>query len=197
MKLILASNSKSRKKIFDMLGFNYEVVKSKSEEISDKNDFPSYVMDLSKTKANSVAEQLFPEKCLIIAADSIIYMGNKKFEKPKNLKEAYENIKMLSGKVNHAITGVTIKDLYQNKQISFYDTTDVYFNSIDEDEIKWYINNDEHILERAGYSIADGKAANFVKKIDGNYYNILGMPVTKLCEKLKELNYKLSDFRQN
>ena len=138
MKLVLASNSKSRKKIFDMLGFNYQIVKSKAEEISNKNDFSEYVMDLSRIKANSVAEQLYPEKCVIVAADSIIYMGDKKFEKPKTLEEAYENIKILSGNVNHAITGVTIKDLYKNQQTSFYDITDVYFNDIDEEDIKLY-----------------------------------------------------------
>ena len=197
MKLVLASNSKSRKKIFDMLGFNYQIVKSKAEEISNKNDFSEYVMDLSRIKANSVAEQLYPEKCVIVAADSIIYMGDKKFEKPKTLEEAYENIKILSGNVNHAITGVTIKDLYKNQQTSFYDITDVYFNDIDEEDIKWYVNNDKHILERAGYSIADGTAANFVEKVEGNYYNILGMSIAKLCKNLKKLGYKISDFRLN
>lgn len=195
MKLVLASNSKSRKKIFDMMNFKYQVVKSEAKEISDKKDFLEYVMELSRIKANSVAEQLNFEKCVIVAADSMIYMGNKKFEKPKNIKEAFENIKTLSGKVNHAVTGVTIKDLYKNQQISFYDITDVYFNTIDDEEIKWYIDNDARILERAGYSISDGPAISFAKKIDGDYYNILGMPISKLCKYLKKLGYKLSDFR--
>ncbi len=195
MKLVLASNSKSRKEIFDMMNFKYQIVKSEDKEISDKKDFLEYVVDLSRVKANSVAKQLSYEKCIIVAADSMIYMGDKKFEKPKNIEEAFENIKMLSGKVNHAITGVTIKDLYKNQQISFYDITDVYFNTIDEEEINWYINNDTHILERAGYSISDGPAISFVEKIEGDYYNILGMPISKLCKNLKEFGYKISDFR--
>lgn len=94
MKLILASNSKTRKDIFDMVGWKYEVVTSKVEEHSDSTDPKKYVIDLSKDKANSVASQI-NDKALIVAVDSIIYMDNKKFEKPKSKEEGFENIKKI------------------------------------------------------------------------------------------------------
>ena len=192
MKLILASNSKTRKDIFDMVGWKYEVVTSKVEEHSDSTDHKKYVIDLSKDKANSVAFQI-KEKALIIAADSIIYMNNKKFEKPKSKEEGFENIKKMSGKVNYAITGVTIKDLYKNKELSFTDTTEVYFKNVTDDDILWHVENEKNLLNRAGYSLY-GKTSIFVDKIIGDYYNILGMPVSKLYSKLNELGYKISDF---
>ena len=192
MKLILASNSKTRKNIFDMVGWKYEIITSKVEERSDSTDPKQYVIDLSKDKANSVASQV-KDKALIVAADSIIYMDNKKFEKPKSKEEAFENIKKMSGKVNYAVTGVTIKDLYKNKEISFSDTTDVYFKNVTTQDISWYVENEKYLLNRAGYSIA-GKTSIFIDKIVGDYYNILGMPISKLYTKLNELGYTISDF---
>ena len=118
MKLILASGSKQRKDIFDMIGLKYEVIKSLEEEKSTQKDPNLYVKELSKKKADSVEKQI-KEKAIIIAADTIIYMNNKIHEKPKNKEEAFNNMREMSGKVTYAITGVTIKDLYQNKEISF------------------------------------------------------------------------------
>lgn len=192
MRLILASNSKTRKDIFDMVGWKYEVITSNTEENSNSTDPKQYVIDLSKDKANSAVSQI-TDKALIISADSIIYMDNKKFEKPKSKEEGFENIKKMSGKVNYAITGVTIKDLYQNKEISFTDITEVYFKNVSDKDIAWYVENEKYLLNRAGYSIA-GKTSIFVDKIVGDYYNILGMPISKLYSKLNELGYSISDF---
>ena len=192
MRLILASNSTVRKSIFDMIGWKYEVITSNVQEASNSTTPEQYAIDLSKDKAISVASQI-TDKALIISADSIIYMDNKKFEKPKSKEEGFENIKKMSGKVNYAITGVTIKDLYQNKEISFTDITEVYFKNVSDKDIAWYVENEKYLLNRAGYSIA-GKTSIFVDKIVGDYYNILGMPISKLYSKLNELGYSISDF---
>ena len=192
MRLILASNSKTRKDIFDMIGWKYEVLTSQVDENSSSTNPEQYVIDLSKDKATSVASQI-QDKALIISADSIIYMDGKKFEKPKSKEEGFENIKKMSGKVNYAVTGVTIKDLYSNKEISFTDTTEVYFKNVSDKDISWYVENEKYLLNRAGYSIA-GKTSIFVDKIIGDYYNILGMPISKLYSKLNELGYTISDF---
>ena len=95
--------------------------------------------------------------------------------------------------MNYVITGVTIKDLYQNKEISFVDTTKVYFKDVVNEDISWYVENEENLLNRAGYSIA-GKTSVFIDKIGGDYYNILGMPIGKLYSKLNELGYNIYDF---
>ena len=100
---------------------------------------------------------------------------------------------MLSGKVNIAVTGVTIIDLYQNKEITFYEETEVIFDDLTDSEINWYIENEIFIFERAGYSIA-GKTAIYIPSIKGDYYNILGMPISKVYKELKKLGYQISDF---
>lgn len=192
MRLILASNSKARKDIFDMIGWKYEVIASNVEEKSNAIDPKQYVIDLSKDKANSVASKI-TDKALIVSADSIIYMDNEKFEKPKSKEEAFKYIKKMSGKVNYAVTGVTIKDLYQNKEISFAETTEVYFKNVTDKDIYWYVENEKYLLDRAGYSL-EGKTSLFVDKIVGDYYNVLGLPISKVYSKFNELGYTISDF---
>ena len=119
MKLVLASASKQRQDIFDMLGLKYEIMTSDEEEISNAKDPGKYVEELSIIKANSVAKKL-KEKAIIISADSIIYMDGKVYEKPKTKEEAFKNIKEMAGKKTYAYTGVTIKDLYKNKEKTFH-----------------------------------------------------------------------------
>ena len=192
MKLILASNSKSRKDIFDMIGWKYEVITSNVEENSNARTPEQYVIELSQTKANSVASQI-NEKAIIVSADSIAYMDNKRFEKPKTKEQAFDFIKQMSGKVNYAITGVTIKDLYQDKEISFVETTEVHFKQVIDKDISWYIENEKYLLDRAGYSVA-GKTSLFIDKIVGDFYNIVGLPISQLYSKLNELGYTISAF---
>ena len=194
MKLILASSSKQRKDIFNMIGLKYEVIKS-IEEKSSATEPDIYVKELSKGKADSVEKQI-NEKAIIIAADTIIYMNNKIYEKPKSKEEAFNNMKEMSGKVTYAVTGVTIKDLYQNKEISFSDTAEVWFRKINEEDIRWYIENDENIMDRCGYSVL-GKAAIFLDKVNGDYNTLFGISPSKVYEKLQELGYKISDFELN
>ena len=192
MKLILASNSKQRQGIFDMLGLKYDVMVSDEEENSSATDPGEYVKELSITKANSVARRI-NEKAIIISADSIIYMDGKKYEKPKEKEEAFNNIKEMSGKKTYAYTGVTIKDLYQDKQITFYDVCTVYIKSLSDEDIEWYVNNEEKVLKVCGYAIL-GKASIFMEKIDGDVYTLYGISPNKIYAKLRELGYKMSDF---
>ena len=121
-------------------------------------------------------------------------MNNKIYEKPKNKEEAFNNMREMSGKVTYAITGVTIKDLYQNKEISFSDTAEVWFRKINEEDIKWYIENDKNILDRCGYSVL-GKAAIFLEKVNGDHNTLFGISPSMVYEKLQELGYKISDFK--
>ena len=192
MKLILASSSKQRREILNNLGLKYEIVKSLVEESSSNTDPCEYVKDLSKNKANSVVEQV-KEKAVIIAADSIIYMDGKIYEKPKNKEEAFENMKKMSGKLTYAITGVTIKDLYQDKEICFSDTTKVYLKEMSDEEIRWYVENEKDLLNRGGYAI-QGKASIFLDKVIGDYNTLFGISPSKVYDELKKLGYKISDF---
>ncbi len=191
MKLILASNSRTRKEVLDKVGLIYDVIPSNIEEHSDKTDPKEYVMDLSRQKAEAIAKEL--EEGVILSADSIIYINDKKLEKPKTKEQAKIMLQNLSSRVNYAVTGVTIIDLYQNKKITLNEVTEVYFDELTEEEIDWYIENEQYIFERCGYSIA-GKSAIYIPKINGDYYNILGMPISRVYKEFNKLGYKLSDF---
>lgn len=192
MKLILASTSKQRQDILKMIGLKYEVVKSLVEEKSSKTNPEEYVKELSRNKAKSVEKQI-KEKAIIVAADTVIYMNGKIYEKPKSKEEAFQNLKEMSGKITYSITGVTIKDLYQNKEICFADSVEVHLRKISSEDIKWYVENDKDIFDRCGYSIL-GKAAIFLDKVNGDYNTLFGISPSKLYEKFKELGYKISDF---
>jgi len=192
MKLILASKSKQRQDILNQIGLKYEILTSQVEETSSQTDPQEYVKELSKNKANSVASQLH-EKALIVAADTIIYMDGKIYEKPKDKQEAYQNIKEMSGKLTFAITGTTVKDMYQNKELCLADITEVQLKPITEEEIQWYIENEHNIQNICGYTML-GKAALFLDKIKGDYNTLFGISPSKLYDAFKKLGYTLSDF---
>ena len=188
----MASGSKQRKDIFDLIGLKYEIVKSTVEEKSNKTKPEEYVMELSKNKANSVSDQI-QDKAIIIAADTVIYMNGKIYEKPKSKEEAYKSMKEMSGNLTYAVTGVTIKDLYKDKEISFYDTVEVYLKKINDEEIKWYIENEKNLSNICGYAIL-GKASIFLDKVVGDYNTLFGISPSILFDKLKKLGYSITDF---
>lgn len=195
MKIVLASSSKQRQDILDMIGLKYEVVTSDVDENSNKLEPDKYVEELSYIKAKSVSEKI-NDKTIIVAADTIIYFNNKKFEKPKSKMEVYNNLKELSGKKNSAYTGITIIDLYQNKILTFSDKVDIYFKNIKDEEIEWYVNNENKIFKCCGY-VPLGKASMFIDKIDGDYNTLLGISPSLLFEKMKILGYSINDFEFN
>ena len=148
--------------------------------------------ELSLKKAKSVADKV-GDNAIIIAADTIIYFNNKKYEKPKSKEEAFYNLKELSGNKNSAYTCITIIDLYQNKTITTSSKVEVYFKKMTNEEINWYINNESKIYTSCGY-VPEGKAALFIDKINGDYNTLLGISPSILIDELKSLNYSLEDL---
>lgn len=192
MKVVLASGSKQRRDILDLIGIKYDVIKSGIEEESNEKLPDKYVMELSLNKASSVLSKL-KEKAIVIACDTIIYM-DKKYEKPKTKKEAYNNIVKMRGKVTKAYTGVTIIDMYNNKKISYCDIAELKLrNDILDEEIKWYVDNEKNILDRCGYTIL-GKGIIFVESVKGDYNTIFGLSASSLIKHLKLLGYSIKDF---
>ena len=191
IKLILASKSKWRREIIEMAGLKCETIVSDVEENIEFNNPEDYVMELSKLKARAVAEKI--EEGIIISADTIGYMNNEKFEKPKDREEAFRNIKKLSGNVNYAVTGVTLIDKYKNKEITFAERAAVYFKEMTDEEVNWYIDNEENVYDCAGYSM-ETKASLFVTKIEGDYKSIVGLPISRIYSELKKLGYNINDF---
>ena len=193
MRIILASSSITRRKIMDELNIKYDIITSDIEERSQSSDPRLYVEELSRNKALSVSNKVQDNKSLIIAADTIIYKDGKKYEKPKTIEEVIANLKELSGAKNQGITGVTIFDTSNGNSKTFSCTTDVYFKNISEEDIMWYVSHEKDLLKKAGYSL-EGTMSLFLEKIDGDYYNVLGLPLGMLYSKLNEMGYSLKDF---
>ena len=191
VKLILASNSRWRKEIINMAGLKCEQIPSSGDPNIECDNPDEYVEKLSYAKANEVASKL--NEGIIIGADTIGYLDGKVFEKPKNREEAFNNFKELSGKINYAVTGVTLIDLYQNKSVTFSEKVKVYFDELSDDEINWYIENESNIYDCAGYSL-ETCASLFVKKTEGDYKAIIGLPICRIYEELKKWSYTINDF---
>ena len=193
MRIILASSSITRRKIMDELNIKYDIITSDIEERSQSSDPKLYVEELSRNKALSVSNKVEDNKSLIIAADTIIYKDGKKYEKPKTIEEVIANLKELSGAKNQGITGVTIFDTSNGNSETFSCTTDVFFKNISEEDIMWYVSHEKDLLKKAGYSL-EGTMSLFLEKIDGDYYNVLGLPLGMLYSKINEMGYSLKDF---
>ena len=192
MRIILASASKQRQDIFNMIGLKYDVITSDVPEESNQTEPDKYVEELSLNKAKSVEKQI-KDKAIIISADTIIYSNNKIYEKPKSKEEAYSNLKELSNNKCTAYTGITLIDLYKEKVICSSSKLNVYFNEIKDEEAEWYVNNEEKIFKCCGF-VPLGKAALFINKIEGDYNTLLGISPGIVYNKLKELGYSFNDL---
>lgn len=180
--------------MLNMLDLDFEIVPSDKEESSDKTNPEEYVLELSKIKAEDVAEKVESD-AIILAVDTIAYMDCEKFEKPRNKEEAIQMLKRLSGKTNIAVSGMTIKDLYQNKEVHVIESTKVHFKELTDEDIDWYVENQVGLLGIAGYALG-GLCSLFVDRIEGDYYNVLGLPLSRLHDAIKELGYDISDFQK-
>ena len=192
MRIILASTSKQRQDIFNMIGLKYDVITSDVPEESNQTEPDKYVEELSLNKAKSVKKQI-KDKAIIISADTIIYSNNKIYEKPKSKEEAYSNLKELSNNKCTAYTGITLIDLYKEKVICSSSKVNVYFNEIKDEEAEWYVNNEEKIFKCCGF-VPLGKAALFINRIEGDYNTLLGISPSIVYNKLKELGYSVNDL---
>ena len=192
MRIILASASKQRQDIFNMIGLKYDVITSDVPEESNQTEPDKYVEELSLNKAKSVKKQI-KDKAIIISADTIIYSNNKIYEKPKSKEEAYSNLKELSNNKCTAYTGITLIDLYKEKVICSSSKVNVYFYEIKDEEAEWYVNNEEKIFKCCGF-VPLGKAALFINKIEGDYNTLLGISPSIVYNKLKELGYSVNDL---
>ena len=150
MKIVLASSSKQRQDIFNMIGLKYDVVTSNVAEESSEKEPGKYVEELSLNKAKSAKEQI-NEKAIIISADTIVYGNDKIYEKPKTKEEASIFLKELSNHKCSVYTGLTIMDLYKEKIICSSSKVDVYFDKISDEDIEWYVNNEKKIFKCSGF----------------------------------------------
>lgn len=184
MKIVLASASPRRKELMEMLGVqNLEIIPAKGEEKAPENVGPGELVKiLSAQKAAEVAA-LGHEEDIVIGADTIVWAHGRVYGKPKSEAEAKEMLKSLSGYTHEVYTGVTV--INKGSSISRAERSLVTFRQLEEREIDAYIATKEP-MDKAGAYGAQGKAALFVKSIEGDFFNVMGLPLCCLGEMLKE-----------
>lgn len=191
MKLVLASTSKIKNEILNKVGMKHSNVKSTFEEISNnKENVYEYVKELAYGKACNACTD---DKTIILGLDTVVYVNGKILEKPKSIDEAKQNLKICSSNTSYVITGIALINKYNNQIINDYTETKVILNDICDEDIEYYIENEPDVMYASGFVI-ETIASNFIKKIDGSFYNILGVPVEKIYEYLKDWNIYLKDL---
>ncbi|WP_026475938.1 Maf family protein [Alkaliphilus transvaalensis] len=183
-KLILASNSPRRKELLTNLGVKFDVVAKEVDEIKEV-DYDPYKLACENAfrKAQAVLTDV-NEESIIIAADTIVYHQGI-LGKPANEGEAYDMLKSLSATVHEVITAFAVVEYPSNKKILSSETTKVYFKELNHDEIMSYIRSGEPMDKAGAYGI-QGKASLFVEKIEGDYFNVVGLPLFKIEETLRK-----------
>jgi septum formation protein len=186
--VVLASGSPRRKELLSQIGIAAEVKPSRIEEATEETEPDQVVMELSRQKAEDVAAGLRPGS-LVIGADTVVAVDGEILGKPGNHERAYEMIKKLSGKTHQVYTGVTVflrKEGEDCHGVTFAEKTDVHVYPMSEEEI-WEYAKSEEPLDKAGAYGIQGKFASYIKGIDGDYANVVGLPLGRLCQEIKEL----------
>ncbi|MCR4394967.1 MAG: Maf family protein [Dehalococcoidales bacterium] len=191
-EIVLASLSPRRKMLLEQIGLIFTVDSAGDTVESNVGEFQkdpvSFVIKVSFLKASTVAYR-HPD-ALIIAADTIGYLDNRIIGKPQTSEEAVNILRMLSGRCHKVMTGLTILDTRQKKSVSRSVETEVYFRELTTEEIEAYVKSGEP-MDKAGAYAIQGKGAIFIKKICGDFYNVMGMPLYILAECLKEFNLQI------
>lgn len=186
MTVYLASTSPRRKELLSELLADFRQV---SPDVVEK-DYPQLApkekaVRLSKDKCIAAVNHIREKGMVIIASDTVVDLEGAVLEKPKNRQDAFDMISSLSGRAHHVYSAVSI--YYAGRMYTFCDDTAVYFNTVPEDVINRYVDTDEPYDKRGGYRI-QGFMGRYIDRIDGSYYNVVGLPVEKLKKLLKFLN---------
>lgn len=186
-KVILASASPRRRDLLSMAGISFEVSVSDSEEITTEAEPGKIVEALSGQKARAVCNTLPEgERAVILGADTIVVLDGRVLGKPKDRGEAKAMITALQGKAHSVYTGVTLIRKDTGKIESFYSETRVSVRAMSEDEVDAYISTNEPYDKAGGYGV-QGKFGAFIDRIEGDYATVVGLPLCRVCQKLKEM----------
>ena len=186
LTIFLASSSPRRRKLLKQLGIKFKSFSVNLDEKINGGEKPvDMVMRLSVEKMNLARIKI--NSGIIITADTIVVLNNKIIGKPTNKKEAVKYLKLLSGKQHTVFTGFAVMNISANKIIVDYEKTEVKFRKLKDDEINDYVQTGSPLDKAGAYGIQDDFGAVFVEKINGCYYNVVGLPLTKLYQALRKL----------
>ena len=196
MNLILASKSPRRKEILENLGVKFEIITCETDEHTDERDGKKYVEEIAFRKGNAVRELLegkgeLTNDCIILSSDTVVVSADGEIMgKPNDRADAKRMILAFSGKPHFVISGIAL--ITQNKTVVTSETTTVFFDTVDEGDIEKYLDSEE-AYDKAGAYAIQGYASLWINGIEGEYFNVVGLPIKKLSDTLKkEFNIKLA-----
>ena len=184
-KIILASQSPRHKQLLEWAEVPFEIVVNETDETYPSGLTPDAVaIHIARQKALAVLP-LVTADAVILAADTIVVLNNCIIGKPKNREDAIEILRNLSGSQHKVITGVVIYK--EKKEIAFADTTDVYFHELSDAQIEFYIDKYKPFDKAGAYAIQEWIGVTGIKSIRGDFYNVMGLPVSRVVKELTNM----------
>ena len=188
MKLILASASPRRAEILKNAGLNFSVMHSAVDETPALNELPQdLVQRLANAKADLVVGRAVGP-AIVIAADTVVAVDGRILGKPRSADDARKMLELLSGRMHSVMTGVTLVRLPDAERREFVETTQVHFLRLSREEILEYLATGEPFDKAGAYAI-QGIAGRFIPRVEGCYFNVVGLPLAHLFRALNELGY--------
>ena len=186
MKIILASKSPRRKELMNLLNVKYDIIVSDADEtLEDGLSMEEQSKKLAFVKAKAVFDNTQGDR-IVIGADTLVFKGNKKYGKPLNTEHAFEIIKELKNSTHQVCTGITvlvqIGDNY--KEFIDFSTTSIHIKDMTDSEIEDWINTGKALDKAGAYAIQED-FAKFIDRIDGNYFGVVGLPIDKVYDIIK------------
>lgn len=189
--LILASQSPRRKEILSLLNIPFKVeIANTKEVVNTQLDIFQIPINIALQKAMVVQKKLGLNNHIILAADTIVVIDKKILGKPSSTKNAIEMLQLLSNKMHQVITGVVIINQVNNQIIQFSETTNVYFNKLKKNQINDYVNKGNPFDKAGSYAIQEWIGLVGINKIEGDYYNVMGLPIQKIYPYLLKFKIK-------
>lgn len=183
-RLILASRSRARRKLLKDIGLKFSIATSGiKEKRIIKTGCGDLVVANALAKAKDVAERF--DSGIVIAADTVVLVGKKIIGKPKNIKDAFKTLKLLSRKPQWVYTGIAVIDIDKDKTYTSFDRTKVYMYHLSDKQIRSYFRRVSP-LDKAGSFDIQGFGGVFIDRIEGCFYNVVGLPMAKLANILKK-----------
>lgn len=189
LPLILASNSPRRKELLRQIGLDFRTDPADLDERMLPNEAPeAYAIRAAIDKAQVVAQRT--DAGIIIAADTIVVLDDMVLGKPLNSQDAFRMLSLLSGRMHRVITGLALVDAATGKTLTKSEETRVWFRSLTQDEIAAYVSTGEPLDKAGAYGIQE-KGALLVEKIEGCYFNVVGLPLALLAQMLENFGLRL------
>lgn len=184
-ELLLASKSPRRQQLLFDLGANVTIVSVSADETVSEDILGSMVPELlAKRKADAYTETL-KDNQILITADTLVVLDDKILGKPKSRDDAFRILSALSGRKHQVYTGVCLKT--KDRMRTFTECTDVYFSSLSDEEINYYLNTYKYDDKAGAYGIQDWIGMIGVSRIEGDYYNVMGLPVARMHKEIEKI----------